>query len=184
MMQTQLARHGKPKLGMTYSQIAKYREQHKPLTPTLQPHIEPESSNTQVQDVQQARTELWNQKARALKAQLAEIQAVNPFLDLQGMTKPTGRVWMNGKTIWFQVYRLSRVEERQPLVWIPITRTHTATPARRKMVRRILNAREQAAQDMLDAGKAQAFRLIDRVYAAIAVGQAAELVAAEMEVAQ
>jgi hypothetical protein len=56
----------------------------------------------------------------------------------------------------------------------------------RDVVRRAdwMNEREQLAKQMLDAGKAQAFRLIDRVDAAIAVGQAAELVAAEMEVAQ
>jgi hypothetical protein len=105
------------------------------------------------------------------------IEPESPF-DIRGHVKPQSRAWMSGKTIWFTLYRIARPGHVSEGQWIPITRTMGATPERRKMIRRVLKAREQEADRQLQAAHAQqdAFRLIDRVDAAIAYGQVEEMV--------
>jgi hypothetical protein len=125
-MQTAYARHGKPKMGMTLQEIARYRQRNTP--PTLQPHIEPES----------------------------------PF-DIRGHVKPQSRAWMSGKTIWFTLYRIARPGHVSEGQWIPITRTLIATPERRKMIRRVLKAREQLADEMLDIARAQQAQFVSPI---------------------
>lgn len=113
---------------------------------------------------------------------LPVLEPESPY-DIRGNLKPQSRAWMSGKTIWFTLYRIAKPGHVSEGQWQPITRTMTATPERRKMVRRVLKARESAAAEMLDAAQAQVadFKLRDRVDAAIAWGQVQEMVAEYQE---
>ena len=54
--------------------------------------------------------------------------------------KPRSRAWVNGKTIWFTLYRRSKypISARQAGQWIPITRTHPKTAWAAKLVKKIM----------------------------------------------
>jgi hypothetical protein len=87
------------------------------------------------------------------------LEPESPF-DIRGNVKPQSRAWMSGKTIWFTLFRIGKPGHITEGQWTAITRTMHATTERRKMVRRVLKAREQVAEQMLDAGREQQARPI------------------------